>query len=95
MSDTETKPTTCKVLSIDAWRYDEGWNWNQWWDVGEVPVEFLDWSTRKQLAYFRKHGYLSAKSAGKVAIEDDQYNLVIVEKGNRRPVFAVEYGNLY
>jgi hypothetical protein len=40
----------------------------------------------------REQGYLSAKSAGRVAIDDDQYNVVIVAKGTREPLFAIEYG---
>jgi hypothetical protein len=34
---------------------------------------------------------LDDDSVGKCAIEDDQYNIVIVERSTRRPLFAIEY----
>lgn len=87
---------TGKVLSIEAWRDgDCGWTWNQWWHVGNYPVSILDATTRAQLKWFRDNGFLSDKSKGKVAIEDDQYNIVVVQKNTREPLFALEYGNLY
>ena len=81
------------ILSIDAWRQPDGWQWNNWHKVGTFsePAELLD-NPRRLLRYMRKQGYLSAKSAGRVAIEDDQYNVVIVAKGTREPLFAIEYG---
>lgn len=85
--------TVCKILSIDAWRDSEGgWAWNNWYSVGEIELAATDWKPRKLLKWFRDNGYLKESSAGKCAIEDDGYNIVILERGNRRPVFAVEYG---
>lgn len=84
-----------KVLSIDAWRYDGGWNWNNWYNLPTtVPESIID-NNRKLLNYLRKHGVLGTGSIGKVAIEDDQYNKVIVAKGTREPLYAVEYGSEY
>lgn len=80
------------ILSIDAWRYDGGWQWNEWWKVGTCPLETADLSPRKLLAYFRREGYLSPRSVGRCAIEDDGYNVVILERSDRRPLFAIEYG---
>lgn len=85
------------ILSIDAWWYGDCWQWNQWYDVGKISkdkFEELD-TNRKILKYMREHGYLSEGSKGKVAIEDDEYNLVIVAKGTREPLYAIEYGRLY
>lgn len=94
MSDTET-PKTCRVLSIDAWRAaDGGWDWNNWHAVGTVPAAVADYSPRKLLAYMRQAGYLKATSAGRCAVFDDQYNLVIQQRGNGMPLFAIEYGPL-
>jgi hypothetical protein len=85
---------TLKVLSIDAWRgFEGGWDWNNWYAVGDAPTNALNYSKRKLLNWMRSEGYLSAQSAGKVSVEDDGYNLTIVERGNRRPLFAIEYGN--
>ena len=82
-----------RILSIDAWRDPEGWTWNNWFDVGtfDAPADTLD-SPRKLLRYMRDQGYLSGASIGRVAIEDDQYNVVILDRRTRKPLFAIEYG---
>lgn len=90
--NTETEKTV-RVLSIDAWRnMAGGWSWNDWHAVGEVPLSVCDYKPRKLLRYMRDAGFLRADSAGKGAIEDDGHNIVIMERGNRKPVFALEYG---
>lgn len=83
---------TFQVLSIDAWRYDEGWTWNAWFKVGSVPAEVASYPARKLLSFMRSEGYLTERSKGRVAVEDDGYNLVIVSRGTREPLFAIEYG---
>lgn len=95
--ETTTESATLKILSIDAWADSEpkSWNWNQWYNAGEISEEALNWSPRKLLKYFRDAGLLNATSAGKCAIEDDQYNIVIVDRANRRPLYAIEYGSHY
>ena len=84
--------TIINVLSIDAWRDGSGWQWNQWYKAGQCDVAVCDYPPRKLLAFMREQGYLSPTSVGRVAIEDDQYNVVIVDKGTREPLFALEYG---
>ena len=81
------------ILSIDAWRYDDGWTWNAWYKVGtfDAPENTLG-NTRKLLNYMRTEGYLSDYSKGRVYIDDDQYNMVICDRGTREPLFAIEYG---
>ena len=84
-----------KVLSIDAWRNDCGWDWNNWFTVAEIDQEtFLGLKTnRMTLKLLREElGLLTNDSKGRVALEDDGYNVVVVEKGNRRPLLAIEYG---
>lgn len=95
--ETTTESATLKILSIDAWADNEPkcWSWNQWYNAGEISEEALNWSPRKLLKYFRDAGMLKATSAGKCAIEDDQYNIVIVDRANRRPLYAIEYGSHY
>lgn len=84
---------TVRVLSIDAWREAEGgWAWNNWYAAGEVPRAVLDYTPRRLIGYMRREGFLSAGSVGRVAVEDDGYNLVLVERGTRMPAFAIEYG---
>jgi hypothetical protein len=79
-----------RVLSIDAWRYDGGWTWNNWFHVGDV--EDAPEKPREFLAMLRREGFLSKLSAGKLAVEDDGYNIVVLEKGSRRPILAVVHG---
>jgi hypothetical protein len=81
-----------RILSIDAWRECEGYTWNAWYDAGDIDKNAIHWNARKLLKYFRDNGFLTEKSAGKCAIEDDQYNIVIIERSTRRPLFAIEYG---
>lgn len=89
--------TECKILSIDAWRYgDKGWAWNNWFDTGQtIDIDCLNWSSRKLLKYLRDDvGILSDCSKGEIWIDDDQYNLVICDRSNHKPLFAIEYGCL-
>lgn len=82
-----------RFLSIDAWAEAEGgWTWNAWYDAGRVPCEYANLPARALLRALRTDGYLSAASAGRVAVEDDGYNVVIVERSTNRPLFAIEYG---
>jgi hypothetical protein len=83
---------TYRVLSIDAWQGCDGYTWNAWYDAGDIDADAIHWGARKLLKYFRDNGFLTEQSAGKCAIDDDQYNIVIVERSTRRPLFAIEYG---
>lgn len=83
-----------RILSIDAWREaGGGWTWNQWYSLGTMPREAALSSTRKLLRYLRNEGLLSRYSCGRVAVEDDGYNLVVVARKTREPLIAVEYGS--
>lgn len=86
-----------KILSIDANKSFGGWDWNNWYKVGEIEkaeFEKLD-TTRKVLSYMREGGYLTDWSKGRVAVQDDQYNVVIVDKNTHEPLYAIEYGPEY
>lgn len=93
LSETTTTTTTgagagagageVSILLIDAWRYDGGWTWNQWHKIGSCDVTICDLKPRALLAWLRSEGYLGEGSKGRVAIEDDQYNVVIVDKSTR------------
>jgi hypothetical protein len=92
--DCKRNAIEVSILSIDAWRDGPGWTWNNWSRVGRITVGELNTlkTSREILSYMRREGYLSDRSAGRVAIDDDQYNLVICERGNMMPVFAIAYG---
>ena len=86
---------TVNVLSIDAWRNcDNGWDWNDWRKVGRIDVAVCNLPARALLKIMRDEGYLSAYSAGRVAVEDDGYNVVIVQRSDNMPLFAIAYGEL-
>lgn len=84
-------PRTYNVLSIDAWNGPEGWQWNAWYKVGEIPEEATS-SPRKMFAALRAIGVLGPQSAGRVRMEDDGLNFVVYARGSSRPLYAVEHG---
>ena len=83
---------TYKVLSIDAWAGDEpqSWDWNAWYDAGEVLID-INAEPKTVLSTMQDAGYIRNPELGDV--EDDQYNLVIVDKATREPIFAIVYGD--
>ena len=90
----ETPKGMLRVLSIDAWRDPKcGWFWNNWFHVDDVPAELVDMSPRRLLRAMRERGYLSNYSKGRMTVEDDGYNVVILRKSDGMPEFAIEYGN--
>lgn len=82
-----------KVLSIDAWRDDGGWTWNQWYTVGTITKEEFEALTtnRKIIKWFRDNGFISEYSKGRVSIDNDGYNVVLQDKNTFEPLFAIEY----
>lgn len=80
------------ILSIDAWNSPEGWTWNQWFKRGTCDASIADRSPREILAFMREQGYTSEASKGRTAIEDDGYNVVILDRSTRKPLFAIAYG---
>jgi len=88
---------TCKVLTIDAWREPEGgWTWNQWYDTGRTFELEENETNRSILKKMREDlELLSEASKGKVAVEDDGYNMVIAIRGTMEPMLAIEYGVHY
>jgi hypothetical protein len=84
----------CQILSIDAWREPEGgWTWNMWYHAGKYFDLKDDENNRTILRKMRESGHLSEESKGKVAVEDDGYNIVIKRKSNQMPLFAIVYGD--
>jgi hypothetical protein len=82
---------TYKVLSIDAWgNPDGGYEWNQWFNAGEIKLASIE-DDDMILRELQDQGFITDASKGD--IEDDQYNLVVVDKVTREPIFAIEYGS--
>jgi hypothetical protein len=81
------------VLSIDAWADGEdGWTWNNWHKVGTCPLSTCDLEPAALIRFMIEEGYLQEAAATLADVDDDQYNMVIVDKETREPLFALEYG---
>lgn len=91
-----------RILQIEAWRAPEGWNWNQWYAIGNISREQFEKfyykgeygsiiNAYRLFRWLRDEGYLYRDSVGKVAFEDDGYNIVVMRKGTREPFLAIEY----
>ena len=90
MKDVQTFP----VLSIDAWgNPEEGYEWNQWFHIGSIDLNLEDPSENIMQLMIDK-GYLNDKAKTLGEIEDDGYNLVVLNKETRKPLIAIEYGGL-
>lgn len=91
---TETKETnlqTFPVLSIDAWgNPDDGYTWNQWFNVGTVDID-INAENGDTIRAMIDAGYLNAAALESTDVEDDDYNLVIIDKKTGEPLLAIEY----
>ena len=90
---TEVNVQTFPVLSIDAWgNQEDGYDWNQWFNVGTIDLD-LDDENRQIIQAMVNAGYLTAAGLDVAEVEDDGYNIVILDKETREPIFAIEYGS--
>jgi len=91
-NETKTNLKTLPVLSIDAWgNPEDGYEWNEWFNVGTIDLD-LDAENREIIQAMVNAGYLTPKGLDVAEVEDDGYNLVIIDKETREPAFAIEYG---
>jgi hypothetical protein len=87
----ETNVQTFPVLSIDAWGNEtDGYEWNQWFNVGTIDLDLYA-ANHDIIRAMVNAGYLTALALESAVVEDDDYNLVIVDMETREPVFAIEY----
>ena len=90
-NETQTNLKTFPVLSIDAWgNLEDGYEWNQWFNVGTIDLD-LDDENRDIIRAMVDAGYLTKAGLDVAEVEDDGYNIVILDKETREPVFAIEY----
>ena len=88
----ETNVQTFPVLSIDAWGNEtDGYDWNNWFHVGSIDLD-LDAENRDIIRAMVNAGYLTPAGLNVCDVEDDGFNIVILDKETREPVFAIEYG---
>ena len=94
-NDTHTS-ITFPVVEIDAWAGDEegSWDWNSWSYVGHLEIDLdLPHCYEDVVRLLVSRGFLREDCADQVEVEDDGFNLVVVDKETREPCFAVEYGS--
>ena len=87
-----------RILSIDAWgNKEDRYDWNNWHTVGTITkAEFEALKTDKAYRlWFKRNGYTTTANARKCYIDDDQYSIVICDKSDNCPLFAIEYGCEY
>lgn len=85
--------TSINVLSIDAWADGEdSWTWNAWHKVGSCPLTTCDLEPAAIIQFMIDEGYLRPGTADRLEVDDDQYNMVIIDADTREPLFALEYG---
>ena len=87
-----------KVLSIDAWGNEEGgWDWNNWFKIGEISKEEFEAlkNDKDFRLWFKRNGYTTTANKRQVTIDDDQYNIVLCDAEDGRPLYAIEYGPEY
>ena len=86
-----------KVLSIDAWAEGESWTWNNSFTVGEISKEDFEKLETDQdySTWFHENGFTASDDLTLCSIDDDQYNVVVCDADNNRPLFAIEYGPEY
>lgn len=80
-----------EILSIEAWRYDDGWNWNSWQTLDFGLVEFADkdMTARKVLKWARDENLLSDRSKGKCCLENDGYQITINNRNTGEPLYSL------
>lgn len=82
-----------RLLFVDAWRDGSGgWTWNNWHARGFVPLAWCDLTPRALFARLRGSQVCADIPPGACAVEDDGYNIVILKRGTREPVYAIAYG---
>lgn len=84
-----------RVLSIDAWRTDCGWDWNNWFHVGNVELTDHELeSKRRILRRLREEGVLTDYSKGRVRVEfcpfDMEEQVEIRDRHTYEPLIALE-----
>lgn len=85
------------ILSIDAWSNgDDGWDWNAWYKVGTLAKQEFERIKKEEgfISFFIMNEYIIGKPY-LFDLNDDGYNIVILNKETHEPLFAIEYGCHY
>lgn len=94
MSEMSQDVTVVSILSLDVWgNAEDGFEWNDWHKIGEIPLAILDKPESEILAWLVAEDFLTTTDPSLVSVEDDQYNILICDaKDGDRPIFALAYG---
>lgn len=68
------------------------WSWNNWHSVGDCDLADLPSDNDAILRYMYDNGFISAAGLAGCEIDDDQYNYVVTDKSDGRPLYAIAYG---
>lgn len=83
------------LVELPESEFQVSWTWNNWFSTSMDYDESVNGELNDTNAFtFLTSEYVSPESKDKFEIEDDGYNLVLVDKENHhRPVYAIEYGS--
>lgn len=100
-----------RILSIDAWAGPcmdsshteencdcNNWEWNNWFNTGVFYYESEYGELTEDTALqciADKLGGSPKEVKENFYIEDDQYNMVLCDKKDHKPIYAIEYGSEY
>lgn len=90
MTQKEESYYEVEIRSVEAWRTQEGWEWNQtFFEDRLIMAESVLASSRKLLAALREEGFLSEWSKGRVRVFDEGDLIEIQDKNTDEPIFAL------
>ena len=88
-----------KALSIDAWgNKKDGYEWNNWFTIGcinENTLKLFDTNKKKFLDELAKLGIINRSDLRITEFDDDQYNIILIDRKSKKPIIAIEYGREY
>ena len=84
--------TPVKVLSIEAWRDESGWTWNNLQTIMELDSFNFDMTNRAVLKWLREQDILTDQSKGRVhisRIEGDRTIIEVQDHNTCEPLIAI------
>jgi len=77
-----------QLRSIDAWRNDGNWEWNNSFLIEENIYLADDTTPRELFKFMRRNGWLTDYSKGRVLMSDNGDIIEIQDRNNYQPLFA-------
>lgn len=78
----------------DSGDHFDSWTWNAWYKVQTLPLAVCDLKPAEVIEALISEGLLNDCARTECDVEDDGYNVVILKKSNRKPLFALAYGDV-